>query len=65
LPDCGWLGHPDFHRRQPDSVAELLSRSGLVVRARLLREADDDGDFPEKTPQAFLPARKAADVSRP
>jgi hypothetical protein len=30
-----------------------------------MREPDDDGDFPEKTPQAFLPARKPADVSRP
>lgn len=53
----------DFHRRQPDSVAELLSQAGLVMRARLLRERDDDGDFTEKTQQAFLLARKPADVS--
>jgi hypothetical protein len=28
------------------------------VLARLLREPDTDGDFPELTPQAFLLARK-------
>jgi len=50
----------DFHRRQPDRVAELLNEAGLVVRARLLRERDVDGDFPERTPQAFLLARKQA-----
>lgn len=48
---------PDL-RRQPDSVAELSSRAGLVVRAQLLREPDGDGDFSEKTQQAFLSARK-------
>jgi hypothetical protein len=51
------LGHPvslDFHRRQPDRVAGLLEQAGLVVRARLPREPDGDGDFPEKTQQAFL-----------
>jgi hypothetical protein len=50
------LGHPvslDFHRRQPDRVAELLGRAGLVVRARLLREPDEDGDFPERAQQAL------------
>jgi hypothetical protein len=26
----------------------------------LLREPDDDGDFPEREPQAFLLARKPA-----
>jgi SAM-dependent methyltransferase len=54
-------GHPvslDFHRRRPDSVASLLLRSGLVVRARLLREPDEDGDFRETTQQAFLLARR-------
>lgn len=50
----------DFHRRQPDRIAELLAQAGLVVRARLVREADDDGEFPEKTPQAFVLARKVA-----
>jgi predicted methyltransferase len=48
----------DFHRRQPDRVAELLSQAGLVVRARMLREPDDDGDFPEETRQGFVLARK-------
>jgi hypothetical protein len=42
-----------------------LSQAGLVVRARLMREPDEDGDFPEKTPQAFLLARKPADAGRP
>nr|WP_219632279.1 class I SAM-dependent methyltransferase [Haloechinothrix aidingensis] len=48
----------DFYRRRPEHVAELLSRAGLTVRARLLREPDDDGDFPEETPQGFVLARK-------
>jgi SAM-dependent methyltransferase len=55
------LGHEislDFHHRQPEQIAELLSRAGLVVRARLLREPDEDGDFPERTQQAFVLARK-------
>ncbi|MFC4606994.1 class I SAM-dependent DNA methyltransferase [Streptomyces maoxianensis] len=55
----------DFHRRQPEGVAELLSRAGLVMLGRLLRERDDDGDFAEKTQQAFLLARKPAGISRP
>ena len=57
------LGHPvslDFRRRQPGRVAELLGQAGLVVRARLVREPDDDGDFPEREEQAFLLARKPA-----
>jgi hypothetical protein len=41
-------------------VAERLGQAGLHVRARLLREPDDDGDFPEREPQAFLLARKPA-----
>ncbi|WP_258175178.1 class I SAM-dependent DNA methyltransferase [Actinopolyspora mortivallis] len=48
----------DFHRRRPERVAELLERAGLSVRARLLREPDEEGDFPEETPQGFLLARK-------
>ena len=55
------LGHPvalDFRRRQPEQVAQVLGRAGLEVRARLLREPDDDGDFPERQPQAFVLARK-------
>jgi len=60
------LGHEialDFHRRRPEHVAELLSRAGLPVRARMLREPDNVGDFVEKTPQAFLLARKPAELS--
>jgi SAM-dependent methyltransferase len=59
------LGHAislEFHRRQPDQVADLLGQAGLVVRARLLREPDDEGGFPERTPQAFLMARKPASL---
>jgi SAM-dependent methyltransferase len=55
------LGHAialDFHRRQPDRVAGLLGQAGLVVSARLLREPDEDGNFTERTRQAFLLARK-------
>ena len=55
------LGQPisvDLHHRQPDHVAELLGQAGLVVRARLIREPDDEGDFTERTQQAFLLARK-------
>jgi hypothetical protein len=63
------VNHPDrlldFHRRQPDGVAELVSQAGLVVRARMLREADDDGNFKETTPQGFLLARKPIDGTRP
>ncbi|MDX6420501.1 MAG: hypothetical protein QOG28_5121 [Trebonia sp.] len=62
------LGHAislDFHRLQPERVARLLGQAGLVVRARMLREPDEDGDFPERTPQAFLLARKPAGAGRP
>ncbi|ASU77243.1 class I SAM-dependent methyltransferase [Actinopolyspora erythraea] len=48
----------DFHRRRPERVAELLSNAGLEPRARLLREPDEHGEFPEDTRQAFLLARK-------
>ncbi|MDA8369733.1 MAG: class I SAM-dependent methyltransferase [Nocardiopsaceae bacterium] len=51
------LGHPvslDFHRWQPDHVAELLHQAGLTVDARLLREPDST----EKVQQAYLLARK-------
>jgi SAM-dependent methyltransferase len=60
------LGHAislDFHRRQPDQVAGLLGQAGLVVRARLLREPDEGGDFPERTQQAFVLARKPGSLS--
>jgi SAM-dependent methyltransferase len=55
----------DFHRRQPDQVAGLLAAAGLPVRARLLREPDEDGDFPERTPQALLLVRKPGGLAPP
>ena len=55
----------DFHARQPDRVAELLSQAGLVVRATVLREPDDHGDFPERTQQGFLFASKPAPPTTP
>lgn len=57
------LGHLvklDFHRRRPDAVGELLSQAGLALTARLLRERDEDGAFPERTPQGFVLVRKPA-----
>ncbi|WP_369234014.1 trans-aconitate 2-methyltransferase [Streptomyces sp. R21] len=50
-------GHPvalDVYRFPPDLVAGLLREAGLVEVARLVREADAQ----EKTPQAFILARK-------
>jgi len=60
------LGHEiglDFHRRRPELVAELLGRAGLPVHARMLREPDDVGEFVERTPRAYLLARKPAELS--
>jgi SAM-dependent methyltransferase len=60
------LGHPvslEFRRRRPERVAELLRQAGLVVRAQLLREPDDEGDFTERTPQAFILARRSSAAS--
>ncbi|GAB3490330.1 class I SAM-dependent methyltransferase [Amycolatopsis cihanbeyliensis] len=48
----------DFHRCRPDQITELLNQAGLVPYARMVREPDADGNFPETTPQAFLLARK-------
>ncbi|MCQ4081218.1 methyltransferase domain-containing protein [Streptomyces sp. RB6PN25] len=56
------FGHPvalDFNRLQPEGVAELLSRTGFVVQARLVREPDAS----EKVPQAYLLARKPSPSS--
>jgi SAM-dependent methyltransferase len=47
----------DFHRRQPDQVEEHLARAGLPVCARLVREPDGEGAYPERSQQAFLLAR--------
>lgn len=54
----------DFHRSQPDGIAGLLLQAGLVVRARMLRESDEDGKFSETTPQAFVLARKPIHATR-
>ncbi|NEA20011.1 class I SAM-dependent DNA methyltransferase [Streptomyces halstedii] len=48
----------DFRRRRPEQVEEVLRDAGLEPRARMLRERDTGSAFPEKTPQAFLIARK-------
>lgn len=52
-PECGkqppaWRRHPHRHHRY------LFTDAGLVVQARLVREPE----APEKTPQAYLLARK-------
>jgi SAM-dependent methyltransferase len=55
----------DFRARQPEQVADVLRRAGLDVRARVMREPDDDGEFPEQEPQVFLLARKPPARHRP
>lgn len=55
------FGHPislTFYRRRPDQVAELLVEAGFTVRANLVREPDVYPCGPEKTPQAYLLARR-------
>lgn len=47
----------DFHCRQPDWVAELLRGNGFDLVARMVREPDPAGAFPERTPQGYLLAR--------
>ncbi|MFE7390329.1 class I SAM-dependent DNA methyltransferase [Streptomyces sp. NPDC057582] len=46
----------DVYWLEPERVAELLSRAGLLVAARLVREAG----WSDAGPQAFLMARKPA-----
>ncbi|WP_316523860.1 class I SAM-dependent methyltransferase [Kitasatospora brasiliensis] len=51
------FGHPvslDFRRLRPERVEELARAAGLPVTSRTVREPDGD----EKTPQAYLLARK-------
>lgn len=50
----------DFHRRQPEQMAELLRSAGLEVVATLRRAPDKEGPYAEDTDQAYLLARKAA-----
>ena len=55
-----WFGHQidlHVHRWQPDVVTALLADAGLVVRASLVREPDDDGV--EIGPRAFLLAQRS------
>ncbi|MET7988085.1 MULTISPECIES: methyltransferase domain-containing protein [unclassified Streptomyces] len=51
----------DVHRFPPERVAVLLRAAGLSEVARLVREADDR----EKTPQAFILARRTGDPLAP
>jgi SAM-dependent methyltransferase len=48
----------DFYRQQPDRIEELLAVAGLPACARLVRQPDTDGEFPDKVPQAFILARR-------
>ncbi|MEU5282671.1 class I SAM-dependent methyltransferase [Streptomyces sp. CA-278952] len=48
----------DFHRRQPERIAELLRDAGLEVVSRVWRERETDGPFPERVPQGFVLARR-------
>jgi ubiquinone/menaquinone biosynthesis C-methylase UbiE len=48
----------DSPRRRPDDVARLLGAAGFSVRAQLVRAPDEEGEFTEREPQAFLLARK-------
>ncbi|MEU8674152.1 class I SAM-dependent methyltransferase [Streptomyces sp. NPDC048560] len=48
----------DFRRRRPEWMAGQLIEAGLTMTARMVRETDTEGEFPERTPQAFLLARK-------
>ena len=48
----------DAYRLSPDVVTELLSQSGLVANARLVREPDET----ETIRQAYLLARKSVDA---
>lgn len=47
----------DVYWVSPDRVAEMLSRTGLVVDARLIREPDEQ-EKPRQGQQAYLVARK-------
>ncbi|MGH3943291.1 MAG: class I SAM-dependent DNA methyltransferase [Pseudonocardiaceae bacterium] len=47
----------DFHRRQPEHIAELLTEAGLVIHARVIREPAE-GEGIEPTQKAYLFARK-------
>jgi SAM-dependent methyltransferase len=49
----------DFHRLLPEDVEDMVRKAGFDLCARTVRERDtEDRPFPEKTPQAFVLARK-------
>ncbi|MEW1750174.1 class I SAM-dependent DNA methyltransferase [Streptomyces angustmyceticus] len=59
------FGHPvslDFQRRQPERIAGLAAAAGLAVRARMLREPDEE--LGDTAPQACLMIRKPAAAAR-
>ncbi|MDO3701415.1 class I SAM-dependent methyltransferase [Micromonospora sp. C28SCA-DRY-2] len=58
------LGHPvslTFRRRQPDRVAELLIGAGFELRTRSVRDPETFAGRTERTPHAYLLARRPAD----
>ncbi|MER7585004.1 class I SAM-dependent methyltransferase [Kitasatospora sp. NPDC097691] len=58
------FGHPvslDFRRLRPERVEELVRGAGLLMTSRTVREPDGE----ERTPQAYLLARKPAADRRP
>ncbi|MEU4782515.1 methyltransferase domain-containing protein [Micromonospora sp. NPDC023633] len=58
------LGHPislEFRRRRPERVAELLADAGLEVHVRVEREPEILAGHRERTPQAYLVARRPTD----
>jgi len=48
----------DSQPRHPDTVVRLLRAAGFAMRAQVVREPDEEGEFTENTRQAFLLARK-------
>jgi hypothetical protein len=57
------VDEPDFLRSTRASYHAVAA--DYAVQAELLREPDHDGDYPERTPQAFLLARKPETVGGP
>lgn len=51
----------DAYRLPPDTVADLMADAGLAIQAQLERQPEP----PEKTPQAYLVARKAGGGASP
>ncbi|MFI6586770.1 class I SAM-dependent methyltransferase [Embleya sp. NPDC050493] len=47
----------DFHRRQPERIAQLVTDAGLTMHAQMIREPDP-GESVRPAQQAFLLARK-------